>query len=93
MSKQQKVIAGIKLRSDRPTTLTYRQLHQWVIWQFPRFQNKGFCGAVHPPIAGHEWIPAIIQVEKESVRVYAHLDQEFPSPETAAEYLDENKLR
>ena len=85
------IIAGVKLRSDRPTTLTYHQLYQWVIWQFPRSSKKGFCGAVRPPIAEHEWIPAVILVDKERVRVYAHLNQTFPSPETAVEYFSENK--
>lgn len=83
-------IAGIKLRSDRPTILSYRQLYQWVIWQFPRpNKRRGFCGAVRPPIADHEWIPAVIQVDKERVHVYAHLDQTFPTPETAVEFFDE----
>ena len=85
------IIAGVKLRSDRPTTLSYHQLYQWVIWQFPRPSRKGFCGAVRPPIAEHEWIPAVILADKERVRVYAHLDQTFPSPETAVEYFNENK--
>ena len=90
MRDQHKVIAGLKLLSDRPTTLSYRQLHQWVIWQYPRSSRKGFCGAVHPPIAEHDWIPAVIQFDKKRVRVYAHLDQTFPSPETAVAYFDEN---
>ncbi len=91
MSNQQMVIAGIRLRTDRPTGLSYRQLYQWVIWQFPRPQKKGFCGAVRPPIAEHEWIPAVIHADKERVEVYAHLNQMFPSPETAVEYFYQEK--
>jgi hypothetical protein len=85
-----KVIAGVKLRSDRPTSLTFSQLFRWVIWQFPRSRDKGFCGAVRPPTAEHEWIPAIIQVERERVQVYAHVGETFPTPETAVEYFSED---
>lgn len=85
------VIAGVKLRSDRPTTLAYRQLFQWVVWQFPRHTRRGFSGAVRPPIAEHEWFPALIQVDKKRVQVYAHLDETYSSPEQAAEYFDEAK--
>ena len=91
MSNQNRVVAGVKLRSDRPTSLTYRQLFHWVIWQFPRPRRKGFCGAVRPPIAEHEWIPAVIQVDKERVQVYGHLGETFPTPETAVEYFSDNK--
>ena len=91
MSNQNRYIAGIKFRSDRPTSLTYRQLFHWVIWQFPRPWKKGFCGAVRPPIAEHEWIPAVIQVDKERVQVYGHLGETFPTPETAVEYFSDSK--
>lgn len=85
-------LAGVKFRTDRPTTLSYSQLYQWVIWQFPRSsKRKGLHGAVRPPIAEHEWIPAVVQVDKERVQVYAHLDQTFPTPEAAADYFDEEK--
>lgn len=83
------VIAGVRLRSDRPTTVAYRQLYQWVVWQFPRPSRKGFFGAVRPPIADHAWFPALIQVDKKRVQVFAHLDQAYSSPESAAEYFDE----
>ena len=91
MSNQNRVVAGVKLRSDRPTTLTYGQLFHWVIWQYPRPLKKGFCGAVRPPIAEHEWIPAVIQADKERVQVYAHVGETFSTPETAVEYFSDNK--
>lgn len=92
MSNQNRVVAGIKLRSDRPTTLTYSQLFHWVIWQFPRPRKKDFCGAVRPPTAEDGWIPALIQVDKERVQVYAHVGETFATPESAVEYFsDSNK--
>jgi hypothetical protein len=91
MSNQNRIVAGIKLRSDRPTSLTYHQLFHWVIWQFPRPWRKGFCGAVRPPTTDHEWIPAVIQVDKERVQVYGHICETFPTPETAVEYFSDNK--
>jgi hypothetical protein len=92
MSNQQKqiVVAGIKLRSDRPTLISCHQLYQWVIWQFPRANKKYFCGAVRPPGATYGWIPAKIRADKEKIRIYAHLGETFPSPETAVEYFDQN---
>lgn len=91
MSNQSKIIAGVKLRSDRPTALTYRQLYHWVIWQFPRPSKKGFYGAVRPSTAEHAWIPAVIQVDNERVQVYAHVGETFPTPETAVEYFNYKK--
>ncbi len=92
MSVQNKVVAGLKFRSDRPTTLTYKQLFQWVIWQFPRPQKRGFCGAVRPPTLEDEWMPAIIQVDNERVQVYAHVGETFPTPETAVAYFSDYKI-
>lgn len=91
MSIQTNVVAGVKLRSDRPTTLTYRQLFRWVIWQYPRPLKKGFCGAVRPPIAEHDWIPAVIQVDKERVQVYAHIGETFSTPETAVAFFSDDE--
>jgi hypothetical protein len=90
MSKK-RIVAGIELHPDRPTTLTYHQLFQWVIWQFPIRRQKGFCGAVRPPEAEQEWIPAIIQSDNKRVQVYAHVGETFPTPETAVEYFSTSK--
>jgi len=91
MAEQNKIVAGIKLRSDRPTTLTFHDLFQWVIWQFPRPEQKGLCGAVRPPLTDHDWIPAIIQAGNKRVYVHAHAGETFPTPELAAEYFNEGK--
>jgi hypothetical protein len=91
MTKKHKLVAGIKLRTDRPTTLTFQDLFQWVIWQFPIQGKKGFCGAVRPPVANHEWIPAIIQAWDKRVYVHGHVGDTFPTPELAAEFFNEEE--
>jgi hypothetical protein len=83
-----KVIDTIAVASDRPTELTFDQLYTWVIWQFPRRKGPGLCGAVRPPLEAHSWLPAIVQPQKRLALVHAHLDEEFESPESAAEWLD-----
>jgi len=80
-------VAGISLRNDGPTRMAYDDLYTWVIWQFPRPQNGGLCGAVHPPVPQHGWIPAVIYTGKKHLDIYAHLDKQFPTPELAADYL------
>lgn len=91
MAEKNKVVAGIKLRTDRPTSLTFRDLFHWVIWQFPRQEQKGLCGAVRPPVEGHDWIPAIILAGNKRVYVYAHAGETFPTPELAADFFNEGK--
>lgn len=91
MTEKNKFVAGIKLRTDRPTSLTFDDLFQWVIWQFPRPRNKGLCGAVRPPLKDCDWIPAIIQAGNKRVYVHAHLGETFSTPELAAEFFSEGK--
>ncbi|MDX1414121.1 MAG: hypothetical protein R3293_08010 [Candidatus Promineifilaceae bacterium] len=88
MTDKSVTIAGIKLRTDRPTRLTFQELFQWVIWQFPRPEKSGLCGAVRPPLPDHDWIPAIIQVGKKCVFVHAHAGETFPTPELAVEFFN-----
>lgn len=80
-------VAGIMLSQTAPTPLSFDDLYSWVIWQFPKQKNGGLCGAVHPPIPEHGWIPAIIQVKKKRIEVYGHLKQPYASPELAADYF------
>lgn len=61
-------VAGVSLSSEIPTRLTYGELYSWVIWQYPRPQNGGLCGAVHPPTPQHGWIPAIIFAGKNTLK-------------------------
>jgi hypothetical protein len=59
------------------------------VWQFPRLRAKGFSGAVHPPIAGYGWYPAIIDPVKRRALIYAHLDEPLRSPEAAAKHIEQ----
>lgn len=82
----------MNLHPSQSTIATFDELYKWVIWQFPLEQaeingNLGWYGAVHPPLANHGWYPALIEPQTLHVHLYAHLEQTFPSPETAAEFM------
>ena len=64
--------AMITLHKDKPTTLTFKELNDWVIWQIPHPVGNGLCGAVKSSMPEHLWIPAIIDVKKEKVQVCMH---------------------
>ena len=83
-------VADITLSKKHPTKLTYDDLYTWVIWQFPKLKKDGLCGAVRPPIPDHQWYPAIIHLKEKKVDVYAHVDTEYDSPETASEHFNQN---
>jgi hypothetical protein len=87
MTQKQKVIDSIAFDREAPTRVLLADLYSWVIWQFPRRQADGLCGAVRPPLPGQGWLPAVIRPTDNSALVYAHLDQEFDSPETAVQWL------
>jgi len=84
------VIDGLTLDPGAPTTLSFEELHTWVVWQFPRLRVGGYSGAVHPPEVGHGWYPALIDATAGQVLVYANVSERFPSPEAAARHLDQN---
>lgn len=88
-SEDREIIAGIRLRKDKPTNVTMDKLYGWVIWQFPNPQKGGYQGAVRPPLVDHEWIPAVIQADNKRVRVYGNAGMTFPTPEDAAGYFRE----
>jgi hypothetical protein len=88
MSSKHRQVELVRIRSDRPTSLTLGDLYTWVIWQFPRPKDSGLCGAVRPPIANHTWYPAWISRRDTRVILYGHLDREFSDPSEAAEWLD-----
>ena len=89
---QVKVIDSLQFDTINPTELSFAELYTWVIWQFPRKQKSGLCGAVHPPIPEHGWFPAIITPQKYQISIHAHLEETFATPEAAAEYL-QNKQK
>jgi hypothetical protein len=80
-------IATLPFHTSQPTTYPIAQLFTWVIWQFPQKTTKGYYGAIHSPEPESSWIPAIINTKKERVIIHAHLNQQFESPEQAADYL------
>lgn len=85
-----KEIAQMKFNGTRPTRLNMKQLQDWVIWQFPKPYDKGYCGAVHPPLEKYGWLPAIVQPEKNEIYIHGNVPETFESPELAAEYLSAN---
>jgi hypothetical protein len=87
-ARKKLVIEDIVFDPAEPTTVPTGRLHSWVIWQFPRTRAGGFSGAVHPPIPGHGWYPAVVDAEAGHVLIYGHVRSRFPSPEAAAKYLD-----
>ena len=65
-----KAIDSLQFDSIKPTELSFTELYTWVIWQFPRKQKSGLCGAVHPPIPEFGWLPAIIHPKKQQLTVH-----------------------
>ena len=92
MSEQKKQTDAIEFDQNQPTTLTFKQLYQWVIWQFPHPVENGLTGAVHPPEPDTNWVPAVIFPKQKRVRVYAHLDSSHATPEEAAECIQRLKI-
>lgn len=84
-------VANISLSKEHPTSFTYEDLYDWVIWQFPKIQEDGgLSGAVRPSIPDHEWYPAIIFLKEKKVVVYGHIEDKYSSPETASEHFHQN---
>ena len=88
MQADQTIVANVALSTKKPTQLTFKQLETWVIWQFPRKNGGGLCGAIRPSLAKHGWYPAVIFPKEKRVQVYAHLDAQYDSPEAASECLN-----
>lgn len=95
MSQEKKSIAGLMLKTEKPTKFKLEALHRWTIWQFPRKIKDGLCGAVHPPITAYGWLPAIIKIKDKSKKayIYGHLNQTFDTPEAAADYLEKEAAK
>jgi hypothetical protein len=93
MKQKQNVVDSVTLNTNQPTDISFQELYTWVIWQFPRKKADGLCGAVRPPIANHDWFPAIIYAEEERVQIFAHLDKLFSTPEEAADFIHKRKVR
>ncbi|MCB8989065.1 MAG: hypothetical protein R3E31_01400 [Chloroflexota bacterium] len=84
--KATRLVANLTLSANQPTIVAREALFNWIVWQFPTLKNGNLCAAVHPPLPGYGWLPAVIKGEK-NVQVFAHLDAPFESPETAVDYF------
>lgn len=80
-------VHNIKLNTNQPTSFTFSQLYDWVVWQFPTQTENGLSGAVHPPIADANWYPALIQPKEKRVQIYGHLNTSYNTPEKAAKQV------
>ncbi len=89
---EKKQIAQLKLHTVKPTTFNIKLMPDWVVWQFPQkcAKEKGYCGAVHPPLAKHGWFPAIIYPGKNEAQIHGHLPETFETPELAANHFSPN---
>lgn len=81
-------VSGIDLSLSEPTTLSFKDLQEWVIWQFPRQAAKAHYAAVKPSVPGHGWYPATVDKSRKQVTVYANIDAALDSPEAASKKLD-----
>jgi len=88
MDKQETTLVhNIQLNTNQPTSLTFTQLYDWVIWQIAEPTETGLTGAVRPPIIDANWYPALIQPKEKRVQIYGHLDTSFNTPEIAAKQV------
>jgi hypothetical protein len=92
MKATRRQVESLELRLDGPTELSLEDLYTWVVWQFPRPRRSGLCGAVRPPIPNHGWFPALISRRDQGVSVFAHVEQEFATPDQAAAWLENQPL-
>jgi hypothetical protein len=88
MSKPETIVVyNIELETDQPTSFSFDQLYDWVIWQYAQKTESGLSGAVRPPLADAHWYPAIIQPKEKRVQIYGHLDTSCQSPEEASKLI------
>ncbi|MEZ4513100.1 MAG: hypothetical protein R3C62_14625 [Chloroflexota bacterium] len=87
MNGESKVVDNLNFETTKPTAVSFKQLHNWVIWQFPTPHKSGMCGAVHPPLPNHGWYPAVIDSQRQIVQIFAHLAESYETPETAVAYF------
>lgn len=87
MTGDKKVVGTVTFEATKPTAVSFKQIHHWVIWQFPQPHPDGMCGAVHPPLPNHGWIPAVIDSSRQMAHIFAHLAEPYNSPETAVAYF------
>lgn len=83
----EKASAPPVLQTDTPTLLTFGQMAEWIIWQFPRSKGERWYAAVYSPFAPGKWMPALLHPKEKTAELYAHIPQTFSTPEAAADWL------
>ena len=87
MSSKTIRVGSLEIDLEQPTQLTFADLDDWVLWQFPGTRGHWLTGAAHPPIAQYGWIPARLEPVKGHVILYAHCCPPLKTPEEAAEWM------
>jgi len=87
MTANTRPLGSLEVYLEQPTELTFSDLGDWVLWQFPQSREGWLCGAAHPPQPAEGWLPARIQPLKQRVLLYAHCGEPLASPEEAAEWI------
>ncbi|HZD11683.1 MAG TPA: hypothetical protein VE553_10105 [Candidatus Binatia bacterium] len=87
MSSKTRSFGSLELEVEQPTELSFADLEEWVLWQFPRAHGGWLCGAAHPAEPAFGWIPARIQPHKKRVILYAHRAEPLGTPEEAADWI------
>lgn len=91
--EENRTIGSVKLNGEKPTELTFADLSDWVLWQFPRLRGGWLCGAAHPSEPEFGWIPARIQPKQQRVLLFAHGTEPLATPEEAADWIANFKER
>lgn len=91
MSNKSATIRSVEVQRDVPTELTFSDLHDWVLWQFPRQHGGWLDAAAHPADPEYGWIPARVQPLKQRVLLYANCPERHHSPEDAARWIAESR--
>jgi hypothetical protein len=83
-----KTIGEIRVYGEQATELAFDDLHDWVLWQFPRLRGGWLCGSAQPADPDYDdWIPARIQPHQQRIFLYAHCAPSLATPEEAAEWM------
>lgn len=87
MNTDFRMVGAVEIRLEKPTDVTFSELINWVLWQYPRRHQGWLCGAAHPPEPQHGWIPARVQPQNRRVILYAHCAEPLATPEAAADWI------
>jgi len=85
-------VHNVEIDTTEPTSLSFEQLFDWVIWQYSQETVNGLSGAVRPPIPGASWYPALILPKEKRAQIYGHLDTCYDTPEKAAAQISKTTI-